>query len=217
MNFAAGHGWLPTSRGCHAHSATNRSHPRPGAEPDIHQRVPDSSAVRPASREPAMTTLGGRPPRGQRPRAPINTLELRTAVAELGSTWPLLFRDHEVADVIDTVDREVLAGNLTDVATLSPQGRRAVPGSADASPIATYVGQRHGHCRAPEGRAGRLRSAVAAGSRRLSRRTGASPVAEPERADHRSRRLSAGCQTIQPTGPAQLPQCGRDSAAKAGL
>lgn len=88
-----------------------------------------------------MTTLGGGRPRGHTSTAPISTLRPLPAVAELGSTWPLRFCECEVVDVIDAVDREVLAGNLTDAATLSPQGRRAVSGSADGPSVATYVGR----------------------------------------------------------------------------
>jgi len=79
-----------------------------------------------------MTTVGGRPSRAAKPRMPIDTRDLLTAVAQLGSTWPSRFGHHEIVDVSEALDRELLAGTLIDAITLSPQGRRLLdaPGSS---------------------------------------------------------------------------------------
>lgn len=77
-----------------------------------------------------MTTRIGRPSRSDKPRIPISTTELLAAVADLGPSWPLRFGDHEIVDVNEALDRELIAGTLRDAITLSPQGRRALHGSA---------------------------------------------------------------------------------------
>ncbi|MGH3745412.1 MAG: hypothetical protein ACRDTP_11180 [Mycobacteriales bacterium] len=71
-----------------------------------------------------MTSHIGRPPRSDKPRIPISTSELLTAVVELGPNWPTRFGDHEIVDVNEAVDRELIAGNLVDAVTLTAQGER---------------------------------------------------------------------------------------------
>lgn len=66
----------------------------------------------------------GRPSRSVKPRLPIGTIELLTAVAELGPTWPARFGDREIVDVNEAVDRELMAGTLLDAVTISPHGRQ---------------------------------------------------------------------------------------------
>lgn len=73
-----------------------------------------------------MTTTTGRPSRDQRPQMPVGTIELLTAVRDLGPNWPARFGDHEIVEVAAAVDRELLAGNLIDGATLSAQGRKLI-------------------------------------------------------------------------------------------
>lgn len=76
--------------------------------------------------ESGMTSHVGRPTRSEKPRVQITSAELLTAVSELGPTWPARFGDHEIVDVNEAVDRELLAGNLVDAVTLSPKGRQQV-------------------------------------------------------------------------------------------
>lgn len=71
-----------------------------------------------------MTSHIGRPPRTDKPRIRISTTELLAAVVELGPNWPSRFGDHEIVDVNEAVDRELMAGNLLDAVTLSPRGQR---------------------------------------------------------------------------------------------
>ncbi|HEX7353964.1 MAG TPA: hypothetical protein VF288_03930 [Mycobacteriales bacterium] len=73
-----------------------------------------------------MTTRIGRPTRSEKPRHPISTAALLAAVDQLGPHWPARFADHEIVDVNEAVDRELLAGTLVDAVTLSGSGRRLV-------------------------------------------------------------------------------------------
>lgn len=66
----------------------------------------------------------GRPSRADKPRMPINTIELLSAVATLGPNWPARFGHYEIVDVTTAVDREQIAGNLLDAITLTPQGHQ---------------------------------------------------------------------------------------------
>lgn len=66
----------------------------------------------------------GRPSRAVKPRHHISTLELLSAVGEFGPNWPARFGDHEIADVNEAIDRELIAGTLLDAVTLSPYGQR---------------------------------------------------------------------------------------------
>lgn len=80
----------------------------------------------PLAKRTRMATKTGRPSRAKKPRVPISTLELLAAVAELAATWTDRFSEHEIVDVIEAVDREQLAGNLLDGATVSLQGQHLV-------------------------------------------------------------------------------------------
>lgn len=76
-----------------------------------------------------MTLNIGRPPRSEKPRVRISTTELLTAVVDLGPNWPIRFGDYEIVDVNEAVDRELIAGNLLDAVTVSPQGEQCLDGS----------------------------------------------------------------------------------------
>jgi hypothetical protein len=81
-----------------------------------------------------MTTRIGRPPRSEKPRFPISTSELLTAIAELGPNWPARFGHYEIVDVNVAVDRELLAGHLRDAITLSNSGIRMLAERRRAGP-----------------------------------------------------------------------------------
>lgn len=70
--------------------------------------------------------VGGRPSRSDKPRMPIGTMDLLMAVADLGPHWPARFGHHEIVDVNEALDRELLAGTLVDAITLSPHGQRLI-------------------------------------------------------------------------------------------
>lgn len=90
-----------------------------------------------------MTTRIGRPSRSEKPRAPISTVELLSAVAGLGPNWPARFGDHEIVDVNEALDRELIAGHLRDAVTLSPQGRQALLAAPEPRTGTTASPPRH--------------------------------------------------------------------------
>lgn len=80
-----------------------------------------------------MTTRIGRPSRADKPRVRIGTTELLQAVAELGPNWPVRFSRYEIVEVNEALDRELMAGTLTDAVTLSDRGRSLITGLEQAS------------------------------------------------------------------------------------
>lgn len=75
-----------------------------------------------------------RPTRAERPRVRVSTRELLTAVHELGPHWPRRFAQREIVDVNEALDRELIAGTLSDAITLSPRGHRALNWPQDEPP-----------------------------------------------------------------------------------
>ncbi|HEY5334577.1 MAG TPA: hypothetical protein VIJ71_00990 [Mycobacteriales bacterium] len=80
-----------------------------------------------------MTTRIGRPSRADKPRVRIGTIELLQAVADLGPNWPVRFSHYEIVEVNEALDRELMAGTLTDAITLSAHGRRMISDVEEAS------------------------------------------------------------------------------------
>ena len=57
------------------------------------------------------------------PRPHITTYEILRAIDARGPTWTAVFTAHEITTVNESLDRELLAGNLRYATTLSRRGR----------------------------------------------------------------------------------------------